>query len=126
MIIAALVEGPVALVEPRRLRAEFLRRAAEAMGIAARMTVHQQRAERLAGAFDVITARAVAPLSALLDLSQHLSTRKSVWVLPKGRGAQSELAEAKRRWQGVFHVEQSITDADSHIIVGRQVRLRHG
>jgi 16S rRNA (guanine527-N7)-methyltransferase len=72
----------------------------------------------------VITARAVAPLGRLLELSHHLSTRKTVWALPKGRNAQAELAEAQRAWQGEFHVEQSVTDADSFIVVGTGVRAR--
>jgi 16S rRNA (guanine527-N7)-methyltransferase len=66
----------------------------------------------------------VAGLSRLLEISQHLSTRKSVWVLPKGRSALAELAEAQRAWQGAFHVERSVTDADSSIIVGTGVRAK--
>jgi 16S rRNA (guanine527-N7)-methyltransferase len=122
IVISALVSGPVTLIEPRRLRAEFLHRVVEALNLNASMFC--RKAERAEGKFDVITARAVAPLEELLKISQHLSTRKSLWVLPKGRSAQSELAEARRAWQGVFHVEQSITDADSSIIVGTNVRLR--
>jgi 16S rRNA (guanine527-N7)-methyltransferase len=48
-----------------------------------------------------------------------------VWVLPKGKGAQSELAEARRTWQGDFRVEPSATDADSRIIVGTEVRAKN-
>jgi 16S rRNA (guanine527-N7)-methyltransferase len=69
----------------------------------------------------VITARAVASLPRLLEISSHLSTKKTVWVLPKGRGARTELAEAHRAWQGVFHVERSVTDADSYIVVAHGV-----
>ena len=76
------------------------------------------------GELDVIVARAVAPLSQLLQISHHLSTKKTVWALPKGRGAQSELAEAESTWQGVFHVEQSVTDRDSYIVVGTGVRRK--
>jgi 16S rRNA (guanine527-N7)-methyltransferase len=72
----------------------------------------------------VITARAVANLAQLLKISAHLSTRKSLWVLPKGRSAQAELVEARRAWQGEFHVEQSVTDADSHIVVATGVRAK--
>ena len=74
--------------------------------------------------FDVITARAVAPLGRLLEISHHLSTRNTVWVLPKGRKAPAELAEAQREWHGAFHVEPSVTDADSLIVVGTGVRKR--
>ena len=80
--------------------------------------------KRIAGSFDIITGRAVAPLPKFLQMSHHLSTEKTLWVLPKGRSVQSELAEARRAWQGVFHVKQSVTDADSEIIVATQVKAK--
>ena len=122
IVIACIVSGSVTLVEPRRLRADFLHRVAESLDLNAQVV--STKAERVTGTFDMITARAVAPLLAMLDISHHLSTGKSWWVLPKGRNANSELADAQRAWQGVFHVEQSLTDADSRIIVARDVRAR--
>ena len=122
VVLACLIGGPVTLVEPRRLRSEFLQTVILELGLSA--TVIAAKAERVAGSFDVITGRAVASLSKFIDLSSHLSTKNTVWILPKGRNAQSELAEAERTWQGVFHVEQSVTDADSRIIVGTGVRAR--
>ncbi|HEX6071897.1 MAG TPA: 16S rRNA (guanine(527)-N(7))-methyltransferase RsmG [Sphingomicrobium sp.] len=122
IVIACLVEGPVTLIEPRRLRAEFLAETIQSLGLNA--TLEPTKVEKVSGRFDVITARAVAPLSRLLEISQHLSTRKTVWALPKGRGAQSELAEARRAWQGEFHVERSVTDAESRIVVGTGVRAK--
>lgn len=122
IIVACLVDGPVTLVEPRRLRADFLHRAAKSLRLA--VNVICSKAERVAGHYDVITARAVAPLARLLDISQHLSTGKTVWVLPKGRNAASELVEAQRTWQGTFHVERSVTDEDSYIVVCAGVRAK--
>lgn len=124
VVIALLTTGPVTLVEPRRLRSAFLRRAVDALGLGGRTAVAAAKAERVRGTFDVITARAVAPLDQLLRISHHLSTGKSLWVLPKGRSAESELAEAQRAWQGTFHVEQSVTDADSRILVATGVRAK--
>lgn len=124
LVVALLVEGPVTLVEPRRLRADFLSRATKELGLSDRVTVHHAKVERLAGRFDVITARAVASLPRLLEISSHLSTKKTVWVLPKGRGARTELAEAQQAWQGAFHVERSATDADSYIVVADGVGKR--
>ena len=82
------------------------------------------KAERIAGAFDAITARAVAPLGELLRISQHLSTGKTVWALPKGRSALGELSEARRAWQGAFRVAQSVTDRESRIVVATGVRAK--
>ena len=120
IVIACIVEGPVTLIEPRRLRAEFLHKVCESLGLNA--SVFVGKAEHAEGTFDVLTARAVAPLAQLLKISAHLSTRNTVWALPKGRKGAEELAEARQTWQGMFHVEHSVTDADSVIIVGTGVR----
>jgi 16S rRNA (guanine527-N7)-methyltransferase len=122
VVIACLVEGPVTLIEPRRLRAEFLQHAISSLKLNA--IVAHARVEKVAGHFDVVTARAVAPLGKFFGISQHLSTSNTVWALPRGRNAHSELAEAERAWQGVFHVEQSATDEESYIVVGTGVRAR--
>ena len=122
IVIACIVSGPVTLIEPRRLRADFLHKLRESLQLNAQ--VFCGKAERAGGEYDVITARAVAPLSELLKISAHLSTRNTVWALPKGRSATRELAEAQQAWQGEFHVEQSVTDADSSIVVATGVRAR--
>ena len=122
IVVACLVSGHVTLIEPRRLRAEFLHKVCESLEL--RVDVIATKAERAQGEYDVITARAVANLAELLKISAHLSTRKTVWALPKGRSAERELAEARRTWQGVFHVEQSVTDAESFIVVATGVRAR--
>lgn len=122
LVIACLGAGPVTLVEPRRLRAEFLHKAGESLGLDIRVVA--AKAERAEGRFDTITGRAVASLSKFFEISHHLSTGKSLWVLPKGRSARDELAEAQRTWQGVFHVKPSVTDAESFIVVGSEVRAR--
>ena len=122
VVIACLVEGPVRLIEPRRLRAEFLHKVCERLRINA--SVFAGKVQRAEGEYEAITARAVANLRELLEISAHLSTRKTVWALPKGRSAGEELVEAKRAWQGVCHVEQSVTDADSQIVVATGVRAK--
>ena len=122
IVIACIVEGPVDLIEPRRLRAEFLHKLCESLELNAKVVT--KKAERAQGEYEVITARAVAKLAQTLKISAHLSTRKTVWALPKGRSAEAELAEAQRSWQGAFHVERSVTDANSFIVVGTDVRAR--
>lgn len=119
IVIACFAAGPMTLIEPRRLRADFLHRVVAELGLDAEVVPF--KVERAQGRFDVITARAVANLSELLRISAHLSTRNTVWALPKGRNAESELAEARKSWQGVFHVEHSVTDPDSRIIVATGV-----
>ena len=124
IVIACLVAGPVTLVEPRRLRADFLHKVGESLELS--VTVVCSKVERLEGRYDVITSRAVAPLPKLIELSAHLSTRNTVWALPKGRNAAGELAEARRAWQGSFNLERSVTDGESWIVVATGVRAKAG
>ncbi|HET9459278.1 MAG TPA: 16S rRNA (guanine(527)-N(7))-methyltransferase RsmG [Sphingomicrobium sp.] len=126
MVIAILARGPVTLIEPRRLRAEFLAGTAAALGLGERVTVFQGKAESAGGRFDLITARAVATLDQLLRISTHLSTGKTLWVLPKGRSAQSELAEAWRHWHCEAQIVASRTDPEAGILVLRNVKAKGG
>ena len=120
LIAAALHDGPVTLVEERRLRVEFLRSAAEAMGL--RIEILHAKAERVPPRpYDVISARAFAPLEKLLSLGTAFSTQKSLWLLPKGRNAEAELAALDPSWQGEYRLEPSVTDAEAQIIVAQGV-----
>ena len=124
LVIAILTHGPVTLAEPRRLRADFLRRTTDALGLSGQVTVAAAKAERLTGKFDVITARAVASLDQLLRLSQHLSTDKTLWLFPKGKSAQTELDAARGAWQGGFRLEPSATSGEAAILVASDVRRK--
>lgn len=123
VVIALLRDAPVELVEPRKLRTDFLSRVVGELGLG-NVIVHTAKIERTRGPVAVISARAVAPLVDLFRIAAHRSTSSTVWVLPKGRNAQSEVAEARRKWHGSFHVEPSITASDSLIVVAREVRPR--
>jgi 16S rRNA (guanine527-N7)-methyltransferase len=122
LLIGLLHRGPVTLVEERKKRADFLAEAAGILGIRQRIAIHCTRAERFESPpFDVISARAFAPLGRLLEISHSFSTVKTRWILPKGRNAASELEAAKASWHGEFRLEQSLTDADARIIVAEGV-----
>lgn len=125
LIIGLLHQGSVTLVEERRKRAEFLTASAELLEIQDEVTIRCAKLERLESqAFDVISARAFAPLEKLFALSHSFSTAKTRWILPKGRNAASELEAAQASWQGDFRLEQSITDPDAKIIVAERVSPR--
>ncbi|WNO54011.1 16S rRNA (guanine(527)-N(7))-methyltransferase RsmG [Stakelama saccharophila] len=125
MVVAALSGRKVTLIEPRRRRAEFLATLAEKLDLP-NVTIIQSSVEKAPAPARVaaISARAVASLDALFTKAAHLADADTLWLLPKGRSAKSELDAARQAWQGSFHVEQSITDAQSRIIVARKVRPR--
>jgi 16S rRNA (guanine527-N7)-methyltransferase len=126
IIVAILTDRPVTLVESRRKRIDFLAHVADTLHLN-NVTLFGGRVEAVpACAAAVISARAYAPLPRLLASAVHLADEKTLWLLPKGRNAQNELEAARPAWQGVFHVEQSVTDPDSAVIVARAVAARKG
>jgi 16S rRNA (guanine527-N7)-methyltransferase len=125
LIVALLHPARVTLVEARKLRVDFLRRAAEALEVADKVEIVGARIEAVAPSpFDVISARAFAPLDRLLTLASPFSTGSTVWILPKGRNAKSELEAARSSWQGDFRLEPSLTDDEAGIVVATGVSRR--
>jgi 16S rRNA (guanine527-N7)-methyltransferase len=125
LVVPFFHPAEITLIEARRLRAGFLSRAALDLGLSDRVSVRHARVEAVReGPFDVISARAFAPLDRLLRVARHLSTEKTVWVLPKGRTAKTELEAARASWQGGFRIEPSVTDPEAGIIVATGVRPR--
>ena len=123
MVIAILSGQPMTLIEPRKLRADFLRRVAAELGLR-QVTVAECKVERVEGKFDLVTARAVARLDKLFSIACHLVHNETKWVLPKGENAQSELDEARRTWQGEFRLVPSRTHPASAIVIAEHVRRR--
>lgn len=124
LIIAILSERRVVLSEERRKRVDHLRAMIARFGLA-NATVLQGRVEmQRAKPFAVISARAFAPLDRLFAVGHHLSSSKTLWLLPKGKSAASELEVARGTWQGSFRIEPSVTDPDGAIIVATGVEPR--
>lgn len=122
IVLACLSTASVALVEPRARRVAFLRDVVERLGLA-NATVHPCVVERMeGGCYDAVTARAYAPLPEIFASTVRLTGSSTIWVLPKGRSGERELEAVRDTWQGVFHVEQSATDAEARIVVARQIR----
>ncbi len=123
-IVVAIVTGdPVTLVEPRRLRVEFLQ------AVVARLSLENVRivptkAQKAMGQFDVLTARAVAKAGELFGISRHLTHKGTRYLLMKGRSAQSELEALGGAWQGRFTLVPSRTDAEAAILVADDVRRK--
>ncbi|MDV3458602.1 16S rRNA (guanine(527)-N(7))-methyltransferase RsmG [Sphingomonas sp. HF-S4] len=124
IVAAILTHRPVVLAEPRARRVAFLRAVTEALQLADRVTVHHGKVESFLPEQPVaiVSARAVAELSQLIASAIHSTDSSTIWVLPKGRNAQLEVAAAQRTWQGVFHVEPSLTQDDSGVVVAQGVR----
>jgi len=92
MVIALAKPGiQVTLIEPLQRRVEFLYEVADALGI--KIEVVRGKAELVQGAFDFVTARAVAPLPRLKEISWHLIRQGGSLLAIKGESAANELAQ---------------------------------
>lgn len=119
LVIAAMrPELQIILVESRKRRVDWLVRAAAELGLP-RCRVEGRRLEHVASfPAAVISARAFAPLTKLLALSDRFSTQDTRWLLPKGRSAVQEVASLPPEAARLFHVEQSTTDPEAGIVIG--------
>ncbi len=117
------------LVEPLLRRATFLTEAVEALGLP-NVVVHRGRAEEMGKkvAFDVVTARAVAPLDKLIRWSLPLLTAGGRLLALKGERADSELAAARPglRHAGVTEAEIVTVGTPEQMTEARVVVLTRG
>ena len=86
----------VALVEPLLRRSTFLSQAVDELGMADRVTVVRARAEEHRQRYDVVVARALAPLERLITWCDPLRSPTGVILALKGRSAVDELEGAQR------------------------------
>lgn len=107
------------LVESRKRRVTWLQGVVDHFALG-NCRVHGSRLESVDSApMQVICARAFAPLGKLLSLSARFSTQDTHWLLPKGRSAAQELAEQPESIRAMFHVEQSRTDGEAGLVIGK-------
>jgi 16S rRNA (guanine527-N7)-methyltransferase len=121
-IAALLAEVPGAkmtLVESNGKKCAFLREASRLAGLPVR--VIQSRIEQLPGGileeeFDVVSARALAPLPLLLELSAPLIRGRCIGLFPKGEDVDEELRDAMRGWQFKHDLIDSRTASGARIL----------
>jgi 16S rRNA (guanine527-N7)-methyltransferase len=116
----------VHLVESNARKCAFLRHVARLAGAPAK--THQARIEAvvfgLAGAVEIVTARAVAPLARLVAWSEPLLKTGTLGLFPKGREVQSELTEAGKSWRLDAELIPSRTDSEARIVRIRSLHER--
>lgn len=127
-MVLAILGAEVELIEPRRLRADFLRHAVAELGLQARARVHQVRAETLRlGPPGVITARAVASVDKLFDWGLRFAAQDTRFILPRGSAAAQELMDARTRFRlAQARLVPSRTAPGSAILVARGVSRDRG
>jgi 16S rRNA (guanine527-N7)-methyltransferase len=90
VIALARPDLKVSLVEPLQRRVDFLNEVVSELGIP--VEVIRGRAERVKKQFEIVTARAVAPLEKLISISWHMIPRGGSLMAMKGESAAEEIA----------------------------------
>lgn len=116
IVVACARSAPTVMVEPRRKRVEFLQHAIDRLGLDA-AAVRLAKVERVSVDAAIISARAVASVENLLRAARHCATTTTRWLLPRGTIDRDELARTAAQHGMMFHVEQSLTQAESSIVV---------
>jgi 16S rRNA (guanine527-N7)-methyltransferase len=118
MVIAALrPDLDLTLIESDARKAAFLVEAARSMSLARQLRIQISRIETTPPAnADVVTARALAPLSQLLSWAQHHRLGPAICLFHKGKGWRLELTEAMKDWDIPYQSFTSVTDRDAVIL----------
>ena len=115
VILAILTDHQIHLVESDSRKVSFMRTALRETGTQA--TLHEQRMESLPSIQpDIITARALAPLAQLLDLSKHQHHEQLHYLFLKGREVKQELTALPSYPKLEAEAFPSLTDSDASIV----------
>lgn len=116
-------ELKVTLVESDQRKAAFLGVAARTLDLS--VTICAERLEQCpAFAADVLSARALAPLSRLLEMTAKHRQPGGTGLFPKGETVHKEIVEAGRLWRFEHRLHPSVTDPAAAIVeVGALARV---
>ncbi len=109
------------LYEATRKKCDFLEQAAARVGVPAE--VRNRRIEEAAPeAFDIVTARALAPLEKLLAYAQAFQGQKTLNLFLKGQSVAAELTDAHKSWRMSVAQYPSRSDPSGVILAIRELR----
>ena len=115
LVLAIMGAPDVHLVEANARKCAFLREAARVTETA--VTIHNARIETpTALKADVVTARALAPLSILLEYAEPYLTPNSICLFLKGTGVDEELTEIQKMWNIRENTYPSLSNPDGVIV----------
>jgi 16S rRNA (guanine527-N7)-methyltransferase len=111
----------VTLVESDQRKATFLRQTAQKLGLS--VEVLAKRIESLPPQMaDVVSARALAPLTDLLDLALPHLKPDGIALFPKGARHAEEVSDARRSWNFDLDSVPSAADPDAALLIIRKLR----
>ncbi len=114
----------ITLIESIGKKALFLKTAKEQLKLQ-NVNVLNYRIENLKSApVDIISSRALADLSKLLEYAKPFCKKETKLIFPKGEKWKEELDTAKEEWSFDCKVVQSITNVSGHILNISNVRRK--
>jgi 16S rRNA (guanine527-N7)-methyltransferase len=126
-----LVPPRITLIESNARKCAFLREVARQTGIQPRVAVDilSTRIELAATQAslqqpEVVSARALAPLTRLFGMAAGLFAPSTVGLFLKGRDAVSELRTAEKAWKFDAELVPSRTEADASVVVVRNLAAK--
>ena len=109
LVLAILGVPEVHVIESDQRKVAFLHEIARETATA--VTIHNRRAEAVSGLrAQVVTARALAPLTRLLALAHPLLAPEGVCLFLKGQNVDEELTAATQSWKVTAERLESISD----------------
>jgi len=125
LALSRLEDLKVILVESDLRKSLFLENVSRETKV--NVTVLTERIESLEGKIkgDVITARALAPLSELLNYASPLMKKYSSCLFLKGKDAEKEIEEAQKKWEFDLEIFPSLTDSKGHLLKIKHPRRIH-
>ena len=115
LVLSIMGQSNVELVESNGRKCSFLSEVVRATGATARITNVRLESVREPDLADVVTSRAVAPLSRLLGYCSNWLKRDGVALLHKGASVEQELTQATKDW--TMHVERHKSETDPRGVV---------
>ena len=124
-VLAVLGVPEVTLIESDTRKAVFLREVSRETQTPFR--VLNRRIEAIeAFPVDVVTSRALAPVSQLLEFSAPFIGKTGVCLFLKGKNVQEELTDSAKKWNMQIERIPSITDSTGIVLKLERVSRHHG
>lgn len=121
VIALARPDLKLTLIEPLSRRVDFLNEVIKELGLS--IEVIRARSELVKKQFEIVTARAVAPLERLISISWHMIPRGGSLLAIKGESAQEELDKSKLKKGSTAQLHQINLP---NLPVARVVEVRKG
>lgn len=124
LLDAARRDVAVHLIESDGRKSAFLTEVVRETGLGPRVQIHVARAESLAKRLppaNLVTARALAPLTKLLGLARPFLAPDGLCLFLKGANADEEIAAAERDWAFQVEARASLTEPGAAVLVVRGI-----